>query len=140
MCSTPAEIAGEAVLDLLFRRAWIRTKQRGRGHYHTVGTVSALRRLFRDECCLDRVGSFGCSQAFNCRYGATGNLLHGCDAGSDGLAVEQNRAGPALAEAASELRAVQPKRVSQNIEQRLIGIPRIDRGGLPVYLKLIGGH
>jgi hypothetical protein len=126
MSSAPAEVAGKATLDLLFGRVPIRSEQRGGGHDHAIRAVAALGRLFPNERCLDCVGRLRRSEPFKRRDAAAGDLLHGCDARSDSLSIEQNRTGAALAEAASEFRSVQSEAVPQHVKQRLVGVPGLD--------------
>jgi len=59
-----------------------------------------------------------CREAFERRDLLAGRGRDWRYAGTDFLAVEQNRAGPALGETTAELRAGQFKIVSQDIEQR----------------------
>src|SRR5262249_18525430 len=55
-------------------------------------------------------------------------------------ATNENGAGAALAESTTEFRTVQPNRIPQDIEQRLIRIPRIHCRCLPVNAKLVFRH
>src|SRR6185437_14322136 len=65
----------------------------------------------------------GWVEAFDGGDRAAGHGLQRGDAGSDGLAVEVHRAGPALADAAAELRALQPDLVTDHPEQGNIVLP-----------------
>src|SRR5579885_305249 len=135
-----AEIAGERLLHLGCRRARRLRQQRLRGHHHAVGAVAALGRLLGDESSLQTIGLIGTAEAFE---GGDGLALRGAcrqQAGAHRFAVHQHRAGAAMAEAAAELRAMQPERVPQQIEHGLIGVPALDVPRLAIDPKRVGRH
>jgi hypothetical protein len=93
----------------------VRSQQADGGHDHAVGAVSTLGRLFGYESRLHGVRRFGRTQALDRCHAAAGGLADRRQAGSDRLPIEQNRAGYALAQSASEFRSVQAKPVPQHI-------------------------
>ena len=115
-------------------------QQRGRCHDHAVGAVAALRSLFGDEGCLDPAGLLRRPEPFERRDRVACDLLHRCHAGAHRLAVKQHRTGAALGQTAAEFGRVQAKRISQDVEERLTGVPGIHRYRAPVDSKLIFGH
>ena len=56
------------------------------------------------------------------------------------VAVDDDRARAALAEPAAELRAGQPQRVPQHVEQRLISVAHLDRPVFTVDVQREGRH
>src|ERR1700693_5909166 len=104
MRTAAAEIAGEPLLDLLQVRFRRLVEKRLRRHNHAVGAIATLRSLLGDEGCLERVGHLGRAQTFEGRNRTARGLPHRSDARARGLAVDQNRAGSALSEPATEFR------------------------------------
>src|ERR1700680_758759 len=115
-------------------------QQRSRRHNHAVGAVAALRGLLRYKGCLDLVGLLRRAETFERSYCAAGHLLYRCNARTHRLAVEQNRTCPTLGQAAAEFGSTQTKRIAQNVEDWLAGVPRIDRYGAPINSKFVFGH
>jgi hypothetical protein len=140
VCSTPAEIAGKFLLHLFDSGMRIPAEQRARRHNHAAGAVAALCRLLIDKSLLKEIGFIRGSIAFRSRNGAPADLLYGSYAGSYRLTVDVHRTGATLRQAAAEFRAVQPKRIPQNIEQWLIRIPGFNRSGFSIYTETIGWH
>ena len=135
MRSTAAQVVGERVFDLCFRRLLGPGEERGRLHNHAVDAIAALHRLFLDEGALHRVQAFGRAEAFERHH----LLLRGQGrerrhARAHRLAVDVDRAGTALRQPAAEARAVQREVVAQRIKQRHVGIG-IDRMSLTVDLE-----
>src|SRR5580658_10962612 len=62
------------------------------------------------------------AQAFESHHLALGHRRDRHAAGAHGFAVDMYGAGAALAKAAAETRAIEPKIVAQHIEQRRLGI------------------
>ena len=58
------------------------------------------------------------------------------EAGAHGLAVEQDRAGAAVAPFAADLRAFDAELVPQDVEQEVVGLD-LHRARLPVKLKVM---
>src|SRR4029077_16251603 len=96
--------------------------------------------LFGNEGGLDPVGLLRCAQPLESGHRASRHLLHWCATGAHRLAVKQYRTGAALAQTAAEFRRVQAKRISQDVEERLTGVPGIHRYLAPIDAKLIFGH
>jgi len=107
-----AEIPGEAALHLIERRLRSLVEERLRLHDHSVGAVTTLRSLFRDEGGLHDVGLLGRTQSFQCCDGAACGLTDWGDAGAHGFAVQQDGAGSALRQATAEFGAVEAELIS----------------------------
>ena len=105
-----------------------------RPHHHAGDTIAALRRLLLDEGALDRRRRLDRSQAFERRDLPALQQHQRRDAGQHRLAVDDHRAGAALAEAAAEFGGVELEIVAQHIEQRRIGI-RVDLMVLTIDLQ-----
>ena len=107
MSAAAAEIAGECLAHLNFRRTRRLGEQRGRAHDHAVGAIAALRRLLGDEGCLHGRKLLGRAQSFE---RGDFSALHRTDgelSRAHRLTVDDHRAGAALAEPATEFRTVQ---------------------------------
>src|SRR5262245_37232441 len=100
-----AEISGKSHADILHGRYRISIDQRLRRHDHAVDAIAALGRLLGDEGALQRIRLVDCSQAFNRGDLRVAERPDFGDAGADGLALHQHRAGAALREPAAEFRA-----------------------------------
>src|SRR5207245_9707951 len=72
--------------------------------------------------------------AFDCREAMSGTGETGQQAGEQGGAVEEDRAGPALAQLTAMLGAREPRVFPQHLEQRLVACEG-ERGGLAVQLE-----
>ena len=95
-------------------------QQRGGGHDHPGGAISALIGAFFEEGLLDGREGAVLLQAFNgddlCASGGRGRS----ETGACGTAIQQDGTGTALAFAAAEFCAGEAEPVTQNPEQRLI--------------------
>lgn len=140
MSSAATEIAGQTLLHLVHAGEGVLGEQGLRCHDHAVRAVAALRGLFGDERSLHRIGFFGRAEAFEGGDALAFDRVDRRGAGAHGLAVEDDSAGSALGEAAAELRSVEPKGVSQDVEQWLRGVPGIYRCRVAVQLKSIRRH
>src|SRR6202012_5523508 len=90
-------------------------------HDHAVETIAALRGLLGDEGILDGIGVVARAEPFE-RYDlAADAAFNRNDAGPRRYAVNQPRAGAALAEAAAIFRSVKFEIVAQDVEQGGIG-------------------
>jgi hypothetical protein len=138
--AAPAQVTGELLLDLIGRRMRHLTEQRLRGHDHPVCAVAALGCLFGNEGSLDSVRVFGCAQTLEGSNRTGRGLPHGSHAGTHGFPVHQHGAGSALTEPTTELRAVQPERIPQHVEERLVWIPGIDCDRAAVDSKTVIGQ
>src|SRR5258706_5681551 len=112
----------QRLLDVLLGRIGLAIEQRLGRHHHAVAAEAALAGLLLDERLLQRMELLERAQALDGGDAALrrgGNRSH---TGAHGLALQEHRAGPALREAAAELRAVQLEVVSQYVEQRSVGL------------------
>src|SRR5712664_249718 len=114
--------AGERVAQLGVARFGVLPQDRGGGHDPAVDAVAALRHLLRDVGGLQRMRLGRRAEALD-----GGHLLarHGRErhhAGAHRLAVEVDRAGPALRQAAAEVRIVHAEIVAQRVQQRHLGL------------------
>src|SRR5579875_2901480 len=114
-----AQVAVERGLDLRLGRMRVLVKQRGGAHDHPVRAVSALRRLFFDECGLQGM-----------RRMLVPHPLDRCDrilTRPDRRLVEKDRTRTALSKPTAELRSVQLEPVAQDVQQGFTRI--VDRDG-----------
>jgi hypothetical protein len=79
---------------------------------------SALSGLLFDESALDRVRVLGRSQSFEGFDLGSIHAFDRRDAGADGPAIHDNRAGAALSQAAAELGPTQLEVVAENVKKR----------------------
>ena len=111
-----AQHAGERVADLGLARPRIRAQQRLGAHQHARRADAALRRAVGDEGALQRrQRAVGAGEAFDRRHRAAVALADADDARADLLAVEQHRAGAAVAGVAADLGAGQAELVAQRV-------------------------
>src|SRR5206468_10051828 len=92
--------------------------KRLRGQDDAAEAKAALRRLFVDECFLDRVRVVRSTQTFERRDFGAVDGAHRRHARPDRTAANDDGAGAALAEAAAKLRASKGEIVAQDVEQR----------------------
>src|SRR5690349_17489550 len=111
-----AEAARETLFDLLGGGMGRSIEQRLRGDDHAVGAVAALGGLLGDEGGLEAARLFGRSHPFERGDGTARGFGDWGNTRSYGLAVQEDGAGAALAQAASELGAVQAEAVPQDVE------------------------
>src|SRR5262249_46226871 len=107
MRAASAQIGFHMRADLCLGGRRLPIKQGLRAHDHTGDAVAALRRLLVDEGLLQSPRLLRCAKPLDSRDVAILQRDYGRQAGVDGLAVNDNRAGAALPHAAAELRAVQ---------------------------------
>src|SRR5207244_284558 len=119
------------------RRASPAGRQRGGGHDLPRLAVAALRHVFLDPRALHGVRAV-LGEAFDRSHPFAGDGGHGQHAGACRDAVQVDGAGAALGDAAAELGAGEPERVTQHPEERRVG-GDVDRFALPLTVKLIGG-
>jgi hypothetical protein len=93
-----------------------------------------LRGLLVDERLLHRIGMLTRAKAFQRHDVAAGAAFDRNDAGTRGNAVDQHRAGAALAEPAAIFRAVQFEIVAQHVEQGSV------RRGVDVVVAAVHGQ
>ena len=114
--------AGEGLADLRVGGLRRFFEQRDRGHDPAVEAIAALRNLFGDIGFLQLVRLAVLADTGKRRNLAGADGINRRDAGANRLAVDPNRSGAALGEAASEARIFQSEIVAQRIEQRHIRI------------------
>ena len=91
-------------------------EKRGGGDDHAVGAVAALGGLLRDERRLHPAGATRIAQTFESHDLFLAGIDREGHAGARRRSVDEDAAGAALAEAATELRATQPEIVAQGVE------------------------
>src|SRR5258708_5318426 len=100
-----AEGAFNAVAHVLFARIWIALEQIAGGHDHPRRAVAALQAVFVPEGLLHDVQLAVRGQAFDGRHLRAVGLDGEDGARLDGLAVDEDRAGAALAGVAADIGA-----------------------------------
>src|SRR5262249_42883257 len=100
-----AEHAGHGLLDLLLAGIGILVQECLGRHDDAADTETTLGRLFLDEGLLQRVRLLYGSDPFERGDLCPFHRLHRCDAGADGLALDDDRACAALSQATAKLRA-----------------------------------
>src|SRR5262245_2184756 len=134
-----AEVPVQRLLDLGLRWSRVPVEQGLGRHDHAVAAEAALAGLLGDERALEGLELLDRPQALDCRDLALDRRRGRRDARPRGAAVDEDRARPALSQAAAELRAVQLEIVAQDVEQRGIRIHR-DGSGAAVHPQGIRGH
>ena len=89
-----------------------------RPHDHAGDAIPALRCLLVDKGLLKRTGFVSGPEPFDGNHAAASDQRNRDHAGIDGLAIEHDRARPALSKAAAELGPIQGEVVAQHIEKR----------------------
>src|SRR5206468_658816 len=93
---------------------------------HAAQAEAALRGLLVDEGLLNRMRSLDRAEAFERRDLRVGDRADGRHARSHGSPLDDDRARPALAESAAELRAAESEVVAEDVKKRSCWID-IDR-------------
>ena len=116
-----AEVARERLADLLLGRVRVALQQVGRGHDHARRAVAALQAVVLPERLLQRVQRAFLAHSLDRRdLGAVG--LDGEQrAGLDRLAVEVDGARAAVGRVAADVRAGEPERLAQEVDQEQAG-------------------
>src|SRR6266849_61823 len=117
-----AQIAGKCQPDLGLARLRVAIKQRFGQHDHAGDAVAALRRLLRHESGLQRVRPLDGTEAFERGDLRLPERADWRDAGAHRGAVDEHRAGAALAKPAAELGGIEAKIIAQHVEQRRVGL------------------
>ena len=104
VAGAPAEVAGDAVADLLLGRVRRLGEQRRGGHQDPGNAEAALGHAVPDEGVLQRVEDAVLGQPLDGEDGPIAGLERQDQAARDRLAVEMDRAGPAVAGPAPFLR------------------------------------
>src|SRR3989441_3806938 len=129
---------GHGRVDIGVRGMRILREQRRGGHDLPRLAVAALRHVLRDPCLLHRVRAV-LGQAFDGGHALAGDGRHGQHAGARRDAVQVDGAGAALGDAAAELGAGEPERVTQHPQERRVGSD-VDRFALAVDGEADRGH
>jgi hypothetical protein len=140
MTAAAAEIPGERFTNVAFGRMRPARQERSCRHDHAVRAISALGCLLRYERRLHLAGPSRIAQAFERRDILVVRVDGEGHAGARRLAVDQDAAGAALAETASELGTPEPKIISQSVKQRHVRVVDADRVILPIHSKSYLGH
>src|ERR1700730_11335557 len=119
-----AQIAGKSQPDLGLTRLMDAVEQRFGTHDHAGDAVAALRRLLRHESGLQRVRPLERTEAFERGDLRLPERADRRDAGAQRGAVDEHRAGAALAKPAAELGGIEAEIIAQHIEQRRVRLGR----------------
>src|SRR5580765_4716709 len=117
-----AEVAGNAVADLVFGGVRILSEQRRGRHEDTRDAESTLRHTLLHERVLERGEHAHLGETLDGADGAAARLHGQHEAARHGLAVDVDGAGSAVAGAAAFLGSGQVQVLAQRIEQRLVGL------------------
>ena len=140
MSAAAADIFRKRVLRLIERRMRRLAQQRLRRHDHPVCTVTALRGLLGNEGGLKCIRVFRSAQSFDGGDRAIRNLIDRRNAGAHRFSLHQYGASAALAKSTAKLRAMQAQAISQQVQQRLLGIPGIHSHRFAVDSEGVFGH
>ena len=139
MAPAPTNQTFERVTHFRFRGMRILVEQSFCSQHPAVEAVAALKRLFVDECLLDRVRIFRSAEPFKGDDFFSGRSRDWQEAGTNRAVIHMDAAGAALSQAASEARIIQGEIVSKDVEKGAIGV-RFDRVRLAVYLERCARH
>jgi hypothetical protein len=141
VCPAPAQVAGDAGADFFHGRRWILAQQSLHGHHLPGCAIAALKGVFFQKSGLHRARFFAAHQSFQ-RGDAAALGFHGQgQAGIAGDIVDEHRAGPAFAPAATFFGGGQADHLAQHIEQGSAGLdqhPIIDTVDMQTDLDRIG--
>src|SRR5881296_3846950 len=129
---------GHGRVDIGVRGMRILREQRRGGHDLPRLAVAALRHVFLDPRALHRVRAV-LGEPFDRGHPFAGDGGHGQYAGARRDAVQVDGAGAALGDAAAELGAGEPERVTQHPQERRVG-GDVDRFALAVDGEADRGH
>ena len=115
MTAAAAKIPIQALLNFRDARVGIFVEQDFGRHDHAIHAIAALRGLFVDKRSLERMRMGDIPQPFECHDALVLRRARRNGAGSNGLAVHDDRARTALSQASAKPRAMQSKVVAQNI-------------------------
>src|SRR5438309_10620701 len=131
-----AEVAGERLLDRIARGAGLDGEQCLGREQERGGAVAALRRAQLGERVLERVQPAARRHAFDGRDAMSGTGETEQQAGEHGRAVEEDRAGPALAQLTPMLGAREPAS-SRSTSSSVLWGAKASVAGSPFSSKLI---
>src|SRR5207237_9663326 len=112
-----AEVAGDGLAHVFVRRGQAGDEEPVRGDDHPRRADAALRPAAIEEALLHRRQLAASGDAFHCQHRRALDLADGDETGIDQLAVDQHRAGAALALAAAFFRAGEAEIFAQDVEQ-----------------------
>src|SRR5438309_3495085 len=118
VAGTPAEVAFEALADLVFRRVRVLLQQVGRGHDETGRAVAALQAVLVPEGLLDRMELAILGHALDRLQAPSFGLNREHRAALDCFAVDQDGARAALARVAADVRAGEPQVVPEIVHEK----------------------
>jgi len=108
--------------DLLLTWLWALLQQSGRRHYLSRLAIPALWDLVRHPRLHDAAANGVLIDGFDRGNGHPGDTLEAGDAGSGGLAIDQDGTSTALSDAAAIFRACHAQLVADDPEQWRIGL------------------
>src|SRR5262244_113719 len=135
----PAEIARDAVPDLLLARLRMLGKEGRRGHEHARDAEAALGHAVADEGILQRVEDAVRAEALDGGDGTAARLHGEHEAARHRLAIEMHGAGAAVPGAAALFGPGQAEVLPKRVEQRLVGLHEhldglaVDRGAQDLF-------
>src|SRR5262245_3693150 len=115
-----AEIVLKGIAHIVLGRSRFGVEQRLGRHDHAIDAVTALRRLLADEGALKRMRLVDRAQAFDRGDRGLSDSTDADRARTRRLALHEDGASAALAEAAAEFWPVELEIVAQNIKQRRV--------------------
>src|ERR1700686_681002 len=115
---TPAQVAFETPADLIFRRVWVLIEQICRGHDEAGRAVTALKAMLVPERLLQRMQLAVLRHPLDRREAFAFGLDGEHRAALDRLAVDQDRAGAALAGVTADVRAGEADHVAQVVHEQ----------------------
>ena len=132
--ATAADVAAQGVGDVLVAGVGVALEQRQRRHDHAGRAIAALHGVGVQKGLLQGVQAAVLLEAFDGLYLLVRRDTDLRDAGARRLAVQQYRAGPALAFAAAVLAARQIQVVAQHLEQAPLCVC-LNPAGRAVHMK-----
>ncbi len=116
MGPAPAKIRRKGLHDFIIGGSRVRIHERFGPHDEAVDAIPALCRMIFKESFLDRMHFRDAAKAFECCDFRVLDRTHRKDARTPGAAGHDYRARSALAQAASEFRAIQIEVVAQDVK------------------------
>ncbi len=117
VAGTAAEVAGDGDPDIFFGGSRVLIEKSEGAHDHARGTETALDGPVIDKGLLKGVKPLLIGKAFNGNNLATSTLAGQDQTGIDGLPIEKDGTGPALADPAAFLGAGETEFVSEKVDQ-----------------------
>ena len=130
-----AQVAGDAVADLLLARVRVLLEQPVGARHHAGRAVAALQAVLLVERLLQRVQHAALLEAFDGEHLGAVALHRQHRAGLDRHAVDVDRAGAAVRGLAADVRAGVREPLAQRVDQQFARLDRRPRRALPLSLK-----